>query len=255
MLQTLFYPLAFIVLLIGISHGSLDDLLARQAGLLESKADHLLFYVGYIFLTIMVLAVWIHFPIISLIIFLLISAQHFSQDHNESTIELRFGLIILAGPAWFHPTSTSEIFSLLLLGLPAELFVQALKLFGAISIILCLGSISQINNKSLLELLIIVTIGYFLHPLLYFGIYFTFFHSLHHFQWAFGELIKSSTSIIIKRVLLNTLLAFILLFIYFSTIEGDTFENNVTQTIFIGLAALTVPHMATLYLIKRRRAF
>ena len=254
MLQQVFYPLVFIVLLIGISHGSLDDLLARQAGLLKSRADFLLFYLGYILLAISVVAVWLYFPIISLIIFLLISAQHFSQDQNESIFELRFGLIILAVPAWFHPTSTSEILSLLLLGLPADLFVLGLKLFGAISIILCLGSISKINNKTLFELLIIVTLGYFLHPLFYFAFYFTFFHSLHHFQWAFGELIKSSTSFIIKRILLNTLLAFILLFMYFSTIEGDTFENKVTQTIFIGLAALTVPHMATLYLIKRRRA-
>ncbi len=253
MLEQVFYPLVFIVLLIGISHGSLDDLLARQAGLLKGRADLALFYVGYILLAITVVAVWIYFPTISLIIFLLISAQHFSQDHNESIYELRFGLIILAVPAWFHPNATSEILSLLLLGLPADLFVLGLKLVGAISIILCLGSVSQINNKGLLELLIIVTLGYFLKPLFYFAVYFTFFHSVHHFHWAFSKLTTASRSEILTRILFNTLLAFVLLFIYYSTIGGGSFENRVTQTIFIGLAALTVPHMISLYLIKRKQ--
>ena len=85
----------------------------------------------------------------------------------------------------------------------------------------------------------------FLHPLLAFAIYFCFIHTINHFMRIIPSLKKRiPRSKIIKLFSLFTFTSWaigIIIFNLFRDSYGDL--ELVYRIIFIGLAALTVPHM------------
>ena len=244
--------LIFVILLIGFSHGALDDVLAKYSGIIKTRKDNIFFYVIYIFASIVIASVWILFPIASLILFLIISTAHFGADYSRTILSLAYGTLILSIPCWFGPDQVQSIFSALTFNSDTRWLVQVLQTFGVIAAISIIVFTSKLQVRVLMEISTIIVIGFFFEPFTYFCIYFTFFHSAHHFyeqRFIFKEINKNT---LVFRFVLNLTLCAILFYMAFNLFDYKNIADHLYQVIFIGLAALTVPHMFVIFIAKQK---
>ena len=191
----------FLILSIGVSHGSLDNLKGRKLFNIYGINSFFIFYLSYILISLIVIILWIIAPSISLIIFLIVASHHFGKEdtqfliiknsyHNHLLFFLKGSLVIFA-PMYFHFDETISIFKLLLID--NELFYKFLDLLEANKILLygiILSTISSIllfaKNFELkkftifLDYFSILIINYYFSPLVAFTIYFCFLHSIRH---------------------------------------------------------------------------
>ena len=82
-LNTLLYTCLFLVLTIGISHGSLDNLKGKKLLQLYNINNMAYFYLGYVILSLFVIIFWLFFPSLLLILFLIIASYHFGKEDSE----------------------------------------------------------------------------------------------------------------------------------------------------------------------------
>ena len=94
--------------------------------------------------------------------------------------------------------------------------------------------------------------AYILDPILFFICYFCFFHSIKNYKESKKLLSGINKRKITLAALINTILSIILGILIFFFIYSDFNLQSITSLIFIGLAALTVPHMLLRILIKRK---
>ena len=73
----------FLILTIGISHGSLDHIKGRRLLKILKIKSFYLFFLAYIFISLFIIILWLIIPIISLIIFLLVASYHFGKEDTE----------------------------------------------------------------------------------------------------------------------------------------------------------------------------
>ena len=114
-----------LILLIGVSHGSLDHLKGKKLLEIFKLNNVLIFYFTYLLLAISIAALWTLFPATSLIIFLIVASYHFGKedtqfllDENSYIDQLLFffkGALIILAPLLFHFDETIFIFKLLLI--------------------------------------------------------------------------------------------------------------------------------------------
>ena len=108
--------LAVSVLLLGIPHGALDVLHARDAQQLQRPAQWARFLLRYVAIALLVVAVWTIAPSASLVGLLVISALHFSGDlERGSPLALRavHGAVPVCLPALLHRDELGELFAAL----------------------------------------------------------------------------------------------------------------------------------------------
>ena len=109
-----------LILSIGISHGSLDDVKGRKLFQIFEIKKFYIFYLAYILIAIIVIILWILIPYVSLIIFLTVASYHFGKEdtqflivensyYNQFLFLLKGSLIVFA-PMYFHFDETISIF-------------------------------------------------------------------------------------------------------------------------------------------------
>ena len=267
----------FLILIIGVSHGALDNLKGRKLFQIFGIDNFFLFYVSYILISIIVIILWIIIPSISLIIFLIIASHHFGKEDtqflmikNSLVNQLLFflkGLLIILSPMYFHFDETVSIFKLLLID--NESFYQFLNfmemnkilLYGIIlstlsSIILFSKNFEIKKFTIFLDYFSILIINYYFSPLVAFTIYFCFLHSVRHSISLIFQLDKNSLSnglkIFTKKAIPLTILTatFCFLGLYFLK-NTYNLDSSILKIIFIGLASLTFPHILLEYLIEK----
>ena len=136
--------LGVVIFLLGLPHGALDPWIAQRLGLYDSTKQKIVFITGYLALTALVVFFWLWLPVLSLFIFLTISAWHFSGDWNTSInrpLRLCAGTLLLLMPIGFHTDTVSTIFQALsgingaklttTLSLPPWLLTAAMTLIAA----------------------------------------------------------------------------------------------------------------------------
>ena len=108
----------------------------------------------------------------------------------------------------------------------------------------------------IIEIALFLTIFYFFDPLLSFTIYFCFFHTYKHLK----QLIKNIFIYLSnkKLVIYSTIIFTIVSWIGGLVVVAYLFQNfslyeSIIKVVFIGLAALTLPHMILVDIIYRRR--
>ena len=267
----------FLILSIGISHGSLDHLKGRRLLKILEINNIFIFYLAYILITIAIIILWIIIPLISLIVFLLVASFHFGKEDTQFLIvknsyfnQLLFffkGTLIILAPMYFHFDETVSIFKLLFIenesfytGLN---FIETNKLLYIGIILSTLSSIFLfIKNFEIKKFIIfldyfsILILNYYFSPLVSFTIYFCFLHSIRHSITLSFELdendIYNGFKIFVKKALPLTILTatFCLVGLYFLNNNYD-FNNSILKIIFIGLASLTFPHILLEYLIEK----
>ena len=259
----------FLILTIGISHGSLDNIKGKKLIKYFGYKSMSIFYLGYLFISIVTILIWLEFPKLLLILFLIIAAFHFGKEDSEfinqkKNFELIYffkGSLIITSPLFFHKEETILIFEILNFNISNNLILSNEILFVLILLSLISGIILALNKsieaKSLLlmDYLSILILNYFLTPIIAFTIYFCFLHSIRHSISLIREINKNLTKglpIFIKKALPLTILT---IFGYVVSIlilnNYNEFNETIYRVIFIGLASLTFPHILLEYLIEK----
>ena len=111
-------------------------------------------------------------------------------------------------------------------------------------------------RKGIVEILFLLIIFYIFDPLLSFAIYFCFFHTYKHLKHLIKNIYLNLTN---KKFVINTTLIFTMIswvagigIVYF-LFQNLSLYESILKVIFIGLAALTLPHMLLVDIVYRRR--
>ena len=267
----------FLILSIGVSHGSLDNLKGKKLFQIFGINNFFIFYLSYILISLIVIICWVIIPSITLLIFLIVASHHFGKEDTQFLIiknsyqnQLLFflkGLLIIFAPMYFHFDETVSIFKLLLI--ENESFYEFLNLIETNKILfygIILSTLSSITlftkNFELkkftifLDYFSILIINYYFSPLVAFTIYFCFLHSIRHSISLIFELdkndLRNGLKIFTKKALPLTILTATFCFIGLYLLNNTyNFDSSILKIIFIGLASLTFPHILLEYLIEK----
>ena len=267
----------FLILSIGVSHGSLDNLKGKKLFQIYGINNFGIFYLSYILISLSVIFFWIILPSISLIIFLIVASYHFGKEDTQFLIiensyfyRLLFffkGSLIIFAPMYFNFDETISIFKLLLID--NEIFYQFLNfletnkilfyciILSTLSSILLFAKNFEIKKFTIfLDYFSILIINYYFSPLVAFTIYFCFLHSIRHSISLISELDKdklvNGLKIFIQKALPLTILTAIICLIGLYMVNNNyNFDSSILKIIFIGLASLTFPHILLEYLLEK----
>ena len=267
----------FLILSIGVSHGSLDNLKGRKLFQVYGINNFVIFYLSYILISLSVIFFWIIIPSISLIIFLIIASHHFGKEDTQFLIvensylnQLFFflkGSLIIFAPMYFHFDETISIFKLLLID--NESFYEFLNFIESNKILLYCIILSTLSNIILLtknfelkkftiflDYFSILIINFYFSPLVAFTVYFCFLHSIRHSISLIYELdnndLTNGLKIFTKKALPLTIVTATFCFLGLYLLNNTyNFDSSVLKIIFIGLASLTFPHILLEYLIEK----
>jgi len=266
-----------LILIIGVSHGSLDHIKGRKLLKIFKINNIITFYTSYFLLAVTIIILWVFFPTVVLIAFLVVASFHFGKedtqfliDNNSSLNQFLFflkGSLVILAPLYFNFNETVSIFKLLLI--ENESFYQSLNViennnFLIIGIVLStLSSIILFFKKFELrkftiffDYFSIIIINMHFSPLIAFTIYFCFLHSIRHSISLIAELDQESLGngllVFIKKATPLTILTatFCLIGLYFLN-NNYNLDSAILKLIFIGLASLTFPHILLEYLIEK----
>ena len=260
----------FLILSLGISHGALDHVKGKKLLKLFNYKSITVFYFSYIFIGITIIFIWLLFPKILLLIFLIVAAFHFGKEDcdfmdNKTNLSLIYffkGSLVIIAPLLFHKTETLEIFNILNFEVSENILIsnEFLYLFLLISlfahIVISINKHIDIKSLLLMDFISILLINYFLNPILAFTIYFCFLHSIRHSFKLSNELNKTSfikgfKEFFVKAFPLTILTAILFLISLFFLNNYLVFDSAISKVIFIGLASLTFPHILLEYLIEK----
>lgn len=245
--------LAVVVALFGMPHGALDPWIAEKIGLSRTRNGNIAFNLVYLLIAALVVVIWTVLPVTSLLVFLVISAWHFSGDwsHDMGRLpRIGAGLLLLLMPIGFHTDDVALLFSYLS-GDGGQALAHSLSLpvWFLVVAMLVLAEWAAWRRQWLagLELLGLLALAYVAPPLVYFALYFCLLHSPRHLLGLLREAGPSQRPRLIRMAITYTVATLLLLgaLAWFWSHQDATAPLNalVTKLVFIGLAAVTVPHM------------
>ena len=254
----------FLISTIGVSHGALDHEKGKKIIKLFKLKKIELFYLAYVFLSLLIIFLWTIVPIITLIIFLIVASYHFGKEdsvfgeikYNYFSNVLFFfkGSIVVLAPLYFSQEETFEIFKILNANINpiSQDFLLTLILLSLLSNFL-LKKNTLIHS---IDTLSIIIINWTFSPLVAFTIYFCFLHSIRHSFSLIYEInkknFKKGSNLFIKKALPLTMLTGLLFLISLYVLNNYFLLNSaILKVIFIGLASLTFPHILLEYLLEK----
>ena len=250
------------ILLIGVPHGGMDGAIARRAGWPAGMLSWILFHLAYLLLAVSVAFVWWLYPLPSLIFFLAISALHFGSSDirhisapssRDTWLPLlaHGGLVVIAIPG-FQGSAVEPLFAVLV-GKENSLWllqqIDSLLLPWAV-LLFAYGIYSLFQPRwrwTLFNLALLTALAYLLPPLVSFALYFCLWHSRRHMQQTWRAIAPEQRRRSAIETLVYSLLAFVAAGLFFVVQTQNGSASGITPTLlqltFVGLAALTVPHM------------
>ena len=260
-----------LILIVGISHGALDNVKGKKLLYLFGYRSLISFYIFYLLISFLIVFFWVLFPNNVLLLFLIVASYHFGKEDTVFSFKEKFliaeflyflkGSAVILAPLLFQRDKTIEIFQILNFNVfESQLFNNQLLI-----IFLCLSFLSSliISNKKKTELKALMVMDFFsliilnlfLTPVLAFTLYFCFLHSIRHSITLIFELDSSFKSGLKKFINKAIPLTFVtgvifLIAVYFL---NSFYELNeaIYKVIFIGLASLTFPHILLEYLLDK----
>ncbi len=261
----------FLILILGISHGALDNIKGRKLLKLFGYKSTISFYLAYILISLLIIIFWLIFPNIVLFLFLIVASYHFGKEDTVFSFKRKFfiseylfflkGSSVIIAPLLLQRNATNEIFRIL----NFNVFESTIFSDQFLIILLCLSFLSSlyISNKKnsnlkgimIMDFVSLIILNFFLTPVLAFTLYFCFLHSIRHSITLIFELDKSFKSGLVKFINKAIPLTFATGIIFLIAI---IFLNNffkldeaIYKVIFIGLASLTFPHILLEYLLEK----
>ena len=80
----------FLILILGISHGALDNIKGKKLLKLFGYKSTISFYLAYIFISILIIIFWLVFPNVVLFLFLIVAAYHFGKEDTVFSFKRKF---------------------------------------------------------------------------------------------------------------------------------------------------------------------
>lgn len=256
---TLYAPLVMMSIF-GIPHGALDAALLNAR---FSSSKRIMLFSAYITLAIFCIALWSVAPTPSMLLFLLLSVVHFGRsdiaDRNVNHLHIetlaRGGLWALALPL-YHWEVVEPIFAQLNTNTEIidRVLTLSLPVWGMACAALCFFALKTRTYRSLAALAIGLTLIYSLPPLWSLGLYFCVWHARRHTQWALAKLSNPGRAQKLKQN--TTALTLLIALGAFYVMPADiSLTTAVIQLFFVGIFALTVPHMLLIdYYLPRHSA-
>ena len=269
-----FEPVIFclvLILILGISHGALDNVKGKKLLQLFGYKSSFMFYLTYIIISLLIIFFWLLFPNTVLLLFLIIAAYHFGKEDTVFSFKRKFlipeclyffkGSAVILAPLLFQRDKTSEIFQTL----NFNVFESQIFTNHFLIALLCLSFLSSLfisNKKSydlkglmIMDFFSLIILNIFLTPVLAFTIYFCFLHSIRHSITLIFELDKSFNLGFKKFINRAIPLTFVtgvifLIGVYFLS-SFYKVDEAIYKVIFIGLASLTFPHILLEYLLEK----
>jgi beta-carotene 15,15'-dioxygenase len=240
---------AIVVLIMGLPHGALDIEILKTAKGNSAQFRFVRSIVSYVSAVLIALAFWWFLPTGALVLLLLLSAYHFGGDwpglksRGESLV---VGAALLTAPALLHAAPVAQIFSWLV-SPPAAQTVASVMHWLSVPLLLAVAASAAFNWKNSQaqyeEIAVVLFAAVVLQPLTFFLIYFCALHSLRHLADVRQNLSTETTSMLIRR---GAPYAFIALVgccagaLLFPQLAAGP---ALLSAMFVGLSALTVPHM------------
>jgi len=238
-----------IIFLLGVPHGALDTVFARQLTGVQSAAGWSLFAIAYVAAAALVVGLWWFAPGVFLATFLLISVLHFSGDPVGDTpawFRTLYGGAVIFCPLTLHAPEVAEIFAYLA-GVPAAQAIVAALQWAAIPWVAAIGVAAIIGAKRDLarsiELVSMTALLSFTPPLIGFTIFFCCMHSARHVlrtrDYSDAGTLRHLLGIAAWPMLATAVGVAVVWWLF----SGKPLDMRLAQLLFVGLAALTVPHM------------
>ncbi len=261
----------FLILVLGISHGALDDIKGKKLLRIFGFKSSISFFIAYILISILIITSWLIFPNTVLSLFLIVAAYHFGKEDTVFSFQRKFwiseslfflkGSSVILVPLLLKREETNEIFRILNFEVfEFQIFNEKFLIF-----MLCLSFLSSLyishtKNSDLkgimiMDFLSLIILNLFLSPILAFTVYFCFLHSIRHSITLIFELDKSFKpglkKFIIKAIPLTFATGIIFLFAIYFLNNFYKLDEAIFKVIFIGLASLTFPHILLEYLLEK----
>jgi Brp/Blh family beta-carotene 15,15'-monooxygenase len=236
-----------LVVILGVPHGSLDVLFARQTYQLAHMTKWIKFLSLYMASCLLIIALWMLAPGFFFVAFLILSAIHFSDDINlpgHQLLKLSYGFAIISLPSLMNGNELTNLYGMIV---DAELAQHIVLISKYVSLfllpaLLLLFYINKVNFRSQLEITSISILFLLATPILAFTIYFCLMHSARHLVRSRFFLEAFQRQQFIYALILPTIAVIIMGFGIWHFKLAPSFERDLIQIIFVGLAALTVPH-------------
>ena len=268
---TLIVSCLFLILVVGISHGALDNIKGERLFKLLGYNSNFLFYFCYIFISLLIILTWLIIPNIILLIFLIVASYHFGKEDTVFSVKKNIllnetlyffkGSSVIIAPLLFQRESTNEIFAILNFYVFDNSFFNdfSLVIFLLLSflsnIYLSIGKSIDLKNIMILDYFSLIILNLFLTPVLAFTIYFCFLHSVRHTINLIYEMDKSFKKgfkkFIYKAIPLTLITGLIFLISIYFLNYLYKIDEAIYKVIFIGLASLTFPHILLEYLLEK----
>ena len=248
--QTELILVAALIIILGVPHGALDTLFARELYGVNSVTAWIKFSVIYLVMAGLVVGLWYLAPLLFLIGFIGISIAHFSGDPDGETgwfIRLIYGGAIIFIPVLKHPQEITDVFSLLVGTSSSQALMPWMSGLALPWLLALAGMVLYlVSKKSPLsyELLSLGLIAYFVSPLISFTIFFCGMHSARHIIRTAAFAKYSQPVLLLGAMLLPMIGVLVMSVASWFLLKNQTLDGRVVQIVFVGLAALTVPHMA-----------
>ena len=80
----------FLILILGISHGALDNIKGVKLLKLFGYKNKISFYLTYILISSLIIIFWLIFPNTVLLLFLVVAAYHFAKEYTVFSFRRKF---------------------------------------------------------------------------------------------------------------------------------------------------------------------
>lgn len=236
------------VVVLGLPHGALDPFIAKRMWSQHPQFTQVRFWLLYAAIATICAAFWLIAANTALILFLLISAYHFGSDWRDRGTQwsrLAYGTCIVTLPALAHPQTVSRIYSALGATV-APIIVTTSRVVAVLAVVLASASLwRQLRSRrqDAIELAFIVLGSLFIQPLLFFVSYFCLLHSPRHLLETARRVNLTGIVPIARGVVPALVGALALGALLWHFLPSHQSGDKTLQIVFIGLAAITVPHM------------
>lgn len=239
------------IVVLGVPHGALDTVFAQRRYSLSTRLGWSAFAVTYLVLMGCVTLLWFVAPTLFLVSFLGISVAHFSGDPIGGTSPVvrvvQAGAIVVL-PTIRYANELTDLYALLVGPTAAATVVPWLNA-GAwpLLVALIVAAVMSLpkSQQASLELIATGCLAMCAPPLLAFVVYFCLMHSARHVL----RTVTYARSTQFRHVAASTIAPMLGvvcagLVAWFLLRETPMLSKAVIQVLFVGLASLTVPHMA-----------
>lgn len=243
--------LAGLIVLLGVPHGALDGLYAGRLFGLATGWQWLLFTGAYLAPVVTVLVLWPRAPGLFLLVFLVVSVFHFAGDRGPDCpwwLRLLYGGAPVVLPAVAHGETLERLLGALVPAPVAASFAAGLEVMSWPWLVaLAVGAVWRARGgwREAMEVGAVGVLCTVTPPLASFTLFFCGMHSARHIlrslrvedraKGRFAQVIGAGGATMVATLAL--------LAIYWGSARAEAMEPRLLQTVFVGLAALTFPHV------------